>query len=666
MHRTAAIALCLGSVFAGIALPADDRTVGAGSDNLPSVPLRLFPPNTPSEPTFSWQVQQLSDGAELVTLFGRFDHDEPSGEGKSAQRQRRHLENDSIPVLAVLRDTLGGESYGEGRRGTRLLSLWLFTQSTPTVGRRILAAVPFYYRKTADSDPPAQARLTRLADLGAPEGHPFSSIGHEVVQWTLLDTIGTPVRSSSRTYRTNELNQKRLYLEEASTFLRLAQESDAASPLSPVEIDHITARLRLLKLSLGGLTGDRHLDAVAEAAEVSRHMAEARNWEILRQAAEKTGLIFEPLEIGDTTDTAGEYAMLWYSPPITASEAPEDRPAPVDSSPATRGVFKVLGISDVRKGVNPARLRQYAELRAFDDDGALLPRGERGATERELIPLAVYSLDYDRQPLVLIDFQNIQRTKRREISQRVVEDVIHNVVGLSYMTNWYFFAGKALLTYIESRRGATLDAGNRADCYARFRVALMLDKGFDSDFRSKLTSGLSRMSINPLEVAPEWELQAAKLNYSALEYKIGESSFPTDLDKQRRFELAASRESSEARLRDSLLHLVSFGAYTHRQPASESTRMDVEEERQRLATLDFLEKSTKGVDPGLADNHAEIAQATAHLAKLMGATAPTAERRRAAMIASRLSTSRDAKLVAGSSDIATALASVSPSGAKGE
>ncbi len=639
-----------------MSVAGDDRAANNAPDTNRSLPARAVAASPHRATTFYWQVQPLADESELVTLFGRFDHDAPSGEGPLAQRQRTHLNDDAVPVLAVLRDSLGGQGGG----GERLLSLWLFTEGSPTVGRRILSALPFYYRRTGDANPPSKPRLTRLADLSAPEGHPFSSVGHDIVQWTLLDGIAMPVRASSRTYRTNELGRHRLYLEEAATFLRLARQGAAPSPLSDAEMDRIMARLRLLKQSFGGLTGDRRLNAVAEADEISRHIAEGRNWEILRQAAEKTGLIFEPLKIGDDAGDP-EYAMLWYSPALATN------PAPVDSSPATHVLYQLLGIADVQHDRQLAHWKGYAEQRAFDEDGALLPRGERGPVERELIPLAVYSLDYNRQPLLLIDFRDPLHTKRREISQRVVEDVVHNVLGLSYLGNWYFFAGEAAINYVESRRGAARDAGDRADCYARFRVALMLDKGFDSDFRAKLSRGLSRMSTDPLEVTPEWELEAAKLNYAALEEKMGAAKFSVYLDKQRRFELASSRESSEARLRDSMLHLFSFGAYTHREPANTSTRLALEEERQRLATLDFLEQSTKeGVDPGLAENHEEVAEATAKLAKLLSGSAPENERRRAAAIASRLSASRDASLVAGSSTIGTALASSSSPGVKGE
>ena len=79
---------------------------------------------------------------------------------------------------------------------------------------------------------PAKARLTKLSDLTQPESHVASSVGHNLVQWLVLDGISTPVRASSRTYRTNEVDARRLYLEEGITFLRRARDSGVASPLS--------------------------------------------------------------------------------------------------------------------------------------------------------------------------------------------------------------------------------------------------------------------------------------------------------------------------------------------------------------------------------------------------------------------------------------------------
>ena len=651
MHLLVAFSVAAGLVVAGAPVPTDSVSIPTSSSPAPpdntSVPIRAIAPMTPGA-DFKWQVEELQDGAELITLIGRVDHIVPSGEDRKLAHSKARVHDDPVPLLSVLRDTLGDKDP----KNDRLLTIWLFTDPRPSNGRRILSAVPFYYRRDDDANAPDAARLTKLSDLTQPQNHVTSSVGHNLVQWLVFDGISTPVRASTRSYRTNEIAARRLYLEEAITFLRRARDSGVPNPLSAAEMDSMLGRLELSKQAFGGLTGDRRLAEVSEHEELTRKIAEGQNWEILRQAAEKTGLIFEPIQVAGIS---GEFALLWMT-----ADVPGSAHMPTADSPATASIFKLLGISNPANAGSLKHWNGYEESRSFTPDGALLPLGETGQSEHRLIPLALYSLDYNRVPLLLIDFQDPTRAKRREISQRAWNDVVHGVLGLSLTANWYYFAGNAVFQFIQSRHGSANDQGNRLDCYARFRAALMLDHDLDGDFRSFMRERLSRMATNPLEVAPDWELEMAALNYKQLQANVAKPSFGDALDNQRRAEMAEDTETSRQRVTASIEHVVTLGGYTKRVPKNEFNLIELEHERRIRAYLAILETATRNpTDPEVAYDPTMIVNALAELGDLMDAKTPQADQRRAqAVIAKLKASSKNEKLLAQSSQLEEGLLSI--------
>ncbi len=651
MHLLVAFSVAAGLVVGGALAPIDTVPVPTSTalppDNPPLPIARAVTPTAP-EADFQWQVEELEDGAELITLIGRVDHIVPSGEDRKLAHSKARVHDDPVPLLSVLRDTLGDKDP----KNDRLLTIWLFTDSRPSNGRRILSAVPFYYRRDDDANAPATARLTKLSDLTQPESHVTSSVAHSMVQWLVLDGISTPVRASSRTYRTNEVAARRLYLEEAITFLRRARDSGVASPLSAAEMDSMLGRLELSKQAFGGLTGDRRLAEVAEREEVTRKIAQGQNWEILRQAAEKTGLIFEPIQVAGIS---GEFALLWMTADVHGSAH-----APAAESPETASIFKLLSISNPANSGALKHWNGYEESRSFTEDGALLPLGETGQTAHRLIPLALYSLDYNRVPLLLIDFLDPTRAKRREISQRAWNDVVHGVLGLSLTANWYYFVGNAVLEYIESRHGKALDQGSRLDCYARFRAELMLDHDLDGDFRSLMRERLSRMATNPLEVAPNWELEVAGLNYKKLEANLAKPTFGNTLDNQRRAEMAEDTDTGGQRVAASIEHAVTLGGYTKRMPKDQFNLIDLEHERRIRADLAILESATRNrTDPEVAYDRKTIEDALVELADLMDAKTPQADQQRAKLVVAKLkASSKNGTLLAQSAQLEEALVSI--------
>jgi hypothetical protein len=74
-------------------------------------------------------------------------------------------------------------------------------------------------------------------------------------------------------------------------------------------VDTIVVRLELHKDLLGGLVTESRATHIGEESKFERERVRNRNWELVRQCADKTALLFEPLAIAGTTD---HYAVLWF------------------------------------------------------------------------------------------------------------------------------------------------------------------------------------------------------------------------------------------------------------------------------------------------------------------------------------------------------------------
>jgi hypothetical protein len=584
-----------------------------------------FPTRTPASwrqaaphpaASYYWAVTPVAGaGAELLTLFGRFD-----GPGQL-------LAAENVPLVAVLRDTLSDSNPDNDR----LRYVYLLTLNSPNIGQRALSAVPFFYwrigggNESAGKNPPKP-----LLDMADPRRKVWARLGHDVVQWTTLDPMMMPVRASSRTYRTNFKDHERLHIEEALSFLRQAPADSTGTALTRPELDSVIARLTLAKNLLGGLMGEGHLQRVAQAREAQRAATIGRNWELLRTSAERAGLIFEPLHLGEG---ASQYAVLWF--PANGSFS-----APGISLKTT---WKLLHISNpwsdtrlnptardlsaqetnVKTGDGQAPLvlpewKGYRQERYLDANGRLLPRGQAGPTKVTLVPLAVYSLTYPRMPLLLVDFRSAMRTKWREIFQRTRDDAISGVLGLSHFANWYYYAGDALYQFVKSRRGAAVDQDNRLDCYSEFRVALALDQGLDADFRQELQQNLQRLALNPLEASPGREVAMARANYLTLKNSAADpAKLPERLEKDRRKELAAFGESYRGKFTQDMLHYLTLGVFTDRVPRDEKNETVLDRDRRMESLIRYLRKvGDSGASPEVTFNAVQIRDSMDELATL--------------------------------------------------
>src|SRR5581483_6027230 len=183
-------------------------------------------------------------------------------------------------------------------------------------------------------------------------------IGRDILQWTMLDP--TPIRATSRAYRTNEIDDERVHLEEAIGYLREAPASDHLPALTQGQLNLIRARLELRERLLGGLVNERRAAQLGEESGFEQERVRSRNWELLRQCAEKTGLIFEPLQVAGTT---GQYAMLWF-------------PLQQQLQPGGTSVGPIWKLLNIKNPWNDTRLKQWrgeSYSRGLDENGSLLP-----------------------------------------------------------------------------------------------------------------------------------------------------------------------------------------------------------------------------------------------------------------------------------------------------
>ncbi|MBV9404460.1 MAG: hypothetical protein JO211_03880 [Acidobacteriaceae bacterium] len=540
-----------------------------------------------NQPLYYWRLTPVANTAQLLTLFSR--------------SQQPGLAGD-VPLVAVLRDTLGDANP----ENDRVVYVWLLTYSHLNIGQRILSAVPFFYWRVGKGSETASARDTHpFFDMTAPQHPVLTEAGRDLLQWTTLDPMTMPVRASSRAYRTNQLDYERLHLGEAISYLREAPFGDGESALTRTQLDSVIARLELRKRLLGGLVEESRVARVGEEAGFEQERIRSRNWELLRQCAERSGLLFEPIDLGGTT---GEYAILWY--PLHGSAAP--------AGTSLGPVWKLLNIHDPWSDDRLKKWKGPVYRRDLDENGAFLHEGMTSATQIELVPLGVYSLNYPRLPLLLIDFRDRLHVRRHEMTQRSINEITAGLIGVSHFTNWYYYIGADMYDFVVARHGAAMNQAARLDSYSEFRSALALDQQLDPKLREQIQSHVTSLDVNPMEASPAHELEAARARDALLETKAADGTLMARLDKQRRAELAYLAESKTARVASGILHGATFGVYTHRAKADDENIVRLDAYRRLDYQLQLLESLVAaGTQPEIAYDSSRIRASVSEVRTLM-------------------------------------------------
>ena len=397
-------------------------------NRLGAVALTLLLPASLTAGESSLRIEQVSvpSGAEIVTIIAVAP------------------DKTEIPLLSVLRDTLGDADP----RNDRLRSVWILTAASPSPMQRVAAAVPFFYWRPSPGNR-ADKDTSAVLDLANASRSVWTSLAQSLTQVLAIDGTGAMIRASSRHYRTNVADRRRAQLVEGRAVLATLEEHpEIRDAFSEAELLEMEARLSLASQTMGGLVTEKKLPEGYMSRRNQLQQARGHNWELLRQQAELNGLDFQPLGIGDSQT----HALLWI--------ARED----VESGHSFDG--QLLGI---RNPFGDKRLRNWRGIvatRCTHSTGREVEPETPGSAARELIPLALYALDYPKVPLLLVDFRDAQSAKRREMFGHAMNDLVSGVLGISSWGNWPYMASSFGWNFIRTRHGAATDGARRLEAYS--------------------------------------------------------------------------------------------------------------------------------------------------------------------------------------------------------
>jgi hypothetical protein len=504
------------------------------------------------EPDFRIERVPVPGGAELLTVLASA----PDDDGE-------------VPLLSLLRDTLGDADP----ENDRLRSVWVLTSGNPSLLQRVAAATPFFYwrpRTPKESDKAPGPVL----DLSNTSRSVWSSLTQSLTQVLAVDSTGAMIRASTRRYRTNVADRRRAHLADGLAVLASLEEiPELRENLSEAEFSEIQARLTLASQTLGGLvTADKLLSAYFTRRS-QLQQTRGHNWELLRQRAEANGLYFEPLGMGGSPT----HALLWI--------ARED----VETDHLFDGKF--LGISNPYDDEELSNWSGFSLKRWYDSSGREVEAGTSDAVERELIPLALYGLDYPKVPLLLVDFRSTHAPKRREMVGHAMSDTMTGLLGVTKWGNWPYWAGSLGWSFWRTRHGSPTNGAKRLEAYATVRRYLALDSSVDPELRAELQRRLEVIGVNPLGENVLEESHIARRRYAALlAYAMNPEGLAVRLEKDRAAELSAAKHSPLARAGLTLASVTSFGMYSHNETERNTGLLPVLDAQRRAAReLRFLE-----------------------------------------------------------------------------
>jgi hypothetical protein len=464
-------------------------------------------PQPDSQPEFRIEQLPVAGGGDLLTVIG-------------------HLpgQSDDVPMLSVLRDTLGDQDP----ENDRLRYVWVLSSARPSLLNRAAGSLPFFYWRP-DFGKNADRRPVPVIDLGAASRGVWTSLAGQLTQVLALDPEGALVRSSTRSYRNNLEDHRRVHLLEALALLsQIEDRPDVKALLSEPELVEMQTRLALAGQTMGGLVGAEKLPGAYVKQRTHSEELRGHNWELLRQRAEANGLYFQPLGFNGSAT----HALLW----IATADLAERK---------WDGQF--LGIADPYRD---PRLRKWAGYREVRDG-------------REMIPLGLYALEYPKVPLLLVDFRDTHAPKRREMIRHAATDTIVGVLGISQWGNWPYMAGAWTFNFVRERHG---DANNRAarlKAYSEVREWLALDGSLDPGLRADLRKRLEILGVNPMEESVFAEAQIAQRQYAALiKYAQDPHGLPARLEHDRRAELIAYEHGAAARAGMQIATVATLGLYS--------------------------------------------------------------------------------------------------------
>jgi len=506
------------------------------------------------------ETRPIADGAELWTVFVALP---PHQSHKFSE----------MPVLSVIRDTLG-ESDPEC---ARMRDVWLLTAGRASVTHRVASAIPFLYllHTPRPSDSP---EAVRLLDFGNPARQTEVALLSAVVQGEMLDPAGRALRTTSRSYRMNDAEDRGARAAEAVAALAEVEDDPATPTGAAGDLERLHARLLLTKSLFGGLVRDQRLASYHDRDATETTIYVGHNWDLLRQVAETDRLYFEPLSFYGREP---QYAMLWVRRQDLATGPP-------------RFDGRLLHIADPFRSASAAHWRGYTERWSFDDAGRRVDPGQAGATVNEVIPLALYSLGHPHVPQLLVNFQDSGAPRRRESAGQAAEEVTSGILGLSPITHWNYFLARTVIEFVRRRHGAVSDRTERVRAWAELSYALSTG----AELRPGLRDALARHIHVPVFDEQQERLdREASLAWKRYERLTGqESPLPAIVQKRRESEQRGIEHNSATRFAFAALHAATLGAWSHRESVESA---ELEWARRMSWNRDFLDsvaRSTPAIE----------------------------------------------------------------------
>ena len=505
---------------------------------------------------------EVPGGAELITVHARLAGIEST-------------EDDNwVPLVSILRDTLGDNDA----ENNRLRYVWPLTYTRPTIKQRLAAAIPFFYTRVGNKE-----KLTKVPpaalDLAAPENDVWDKIFWAALQNILLDTYGTPIKASTSAYRRNSSDYRRSHIIRALSVLALYQAVKGESVFTQSEMSTIQARLLLSDKTFGGLVDDSRLETYYTKRTSQTRDERGHNWELLRQRAECESLYFEPLLMPDGSAT---HALLWV--------AKRD----LGKLQGSRYSSRFLNIANPWTDKRLLDWKGFVETRYFDSENHLVDSETPGAEAVEMIPLGLYGLDNPKIPMLLVDFRDSYNPKKREMSRRVMNDVTRNLLSLSKFGNLPFFLGRTVFDFVTGRRGIDINQPSRLHTYSQLKLLLALNTSMDPELRSEVSGRMERISLNPFENGLNAEAKIATEQYNALvAFAKDPQGLAVKLERDRRAEMTPLEHGDKARLAFSVLNVLSFGKYVHREEATNEMEDRLDIARRLQYHTNFLQQIAK-------------------------------------------------------------------------
>lgn len=551
-------------------------------------PLRLASQSIPADQTASPDVP-LSDlsraagddfrtekvpvagGAEIVTVLAR----------RKAEGNVQGPTTD-LPVISVLRDTLGDERP----ENDRLRYVWLHSYTRPSLAQKLSAVVPFLYSRTTNKDNVGSEPPPAVIDLQKSDKRIWNKIFWVLFKRLVLGEFGLGVTAPTFQFRQNARDHHRVAVASAMAVLSLYQNTEGEKLFDETELKDMQAILALTDKAFGWHMRSENLGRVYEKDVAKIRDYRGHNWELLRQMAERQGLLFEPLIM---PDGSARHAIVWTS---------------TDDVAANKGNKFEGRFLNIKNPWRDDKLRDwkgYSQTRWYDENDRLVEPNTPNAKKRTLIPLALYGLDHPKIPVILIDFRNGGNPKIREITKRALADVTGNVVNVTAFKGLGFALGRYVYEFVTGRRGADLNQSSRLRSYAQLKMLISLDESLDPDLREELAERIETVSLNPLENDADVQEKIARKQYqNLLDYARDPRGLPEKIRNDRREEMNRLNHGKTARAIFAIGHTLTFGLFTHREDDTPELIAKMDVRRQ----LDYYERVIR--ETAVASSRPEI------------------------------------------------------------